>query len=348
MGNIHPYFYFCGIFFGIKQDWKLLFYRYNTPFAGVDCLISECLTGIVENEMFSEFVKKVVFNSKAMKYKLFILIFFISGIGVSAQGLDTLHLWPGNVPGETEPKAPPELSPDNTNHVSRIMKVTDPAIVVYPAPGGKNKGAGVVVCPGGGYNILAVDLEGYEIATWLNTLGYTAFVLQYRVPRKEAGALQDVQRALRIVRSKASQWDIDTAKVGVLGFSAGGSLAARAETRYHEQTYTPVDKADSFSCRPSFGVLIYPAYLDKGEKRSLTPELSVDSETPPTFLFATADDRYSNSVLVMAGALRDAHVPVELHLMPEGGHGYGLRKGNAAAEVWPQMAAAWMKDILNE
>jgi acetyl esterase/lipase len=204
------------------------------------------------------------------------------------------------------------------------------------------------VCPGGGYSILAVDLEGYEIAEWLNSLGFTAFVLQYRVPEKEEGALQDIQRTLRIIRSRAEEWDIDPAKLGVFGFSAGGSLSARASTRYNDTTYAPVDAADTFSCRPDFSVLIYPAYLDRGEERALTPELSVDENTPPMFLFATADDYHGNSVLVMAGALRDHEVPVELHFLAEGGHGYGLRPGNVAADTWPALAAKWLNKIVEE
>ncbi len=279
-----------------------------------------------------------------MKSKLFILMLSIFSLNVFSQGVDTVYLWPGQVPGENEAKDFPVVVPDTVHHITVIQKVTNPALVVYPASPGKSNGVGVIVCPGGGYNILAIDLEGYEIAAWLNTLGYTAFVLQYRVPRKEPGALQDAQRAIRIVRSRAREWNIDPQKIGVLGFSAGGSLAARAETEYRDRTYDPVDKADSLSCKPDFGVLIYPAYLDKGPGRTLTPELEVDSNTPPTFLFATADDQYSNSALVMAGALRDAHVPVELHLMPRGGHGYGLRKGNPAADIWPKLAAAWMND----
>ena len=170
-------------------------------------------------------------------------------------------------------KAAPVFSPDTNRSVIRISEVTNPAVIVYPAASEHNNGAGVVVCPGGGYNILAIDLEGYEIASWLNTLGYSAFVLQYRVPRKQEGALQDVQRAIRVIRSKAEEWNLDPDKLGVLGFSAGGSLAARAETRYNDRTYKSVDMADSLSCRPAFGVLIYPAYLDQGPGRTLTPEL---------------------------------------------------------------------------
>ncbi len=281
-----------------------------------------------------------------MKSKLFIFLCLVSSLQVFSQGADTIYLWPGAVPGETEAKSAAVFSGNDNGGVARISSVTDPAIVVFHPKAGKGNGAAVVICPGGGYNILAIDLEGYEIASWLNSLGYTAFVLQYRVPRKQEGALQDVQRALRLVRANAGKWNVEPGKIGVLGFSAGGSLSARAETRYSDQTYPPVDNADKLSCRPDFAVLIYPAYLDQGKDRSVTPELKVTSDTPPTFIFATTDDKYSNSALVFAGALRDAQVSVELHLMPVGGHGYGLRTGNPAAEKWPGWAASWMATIL--
>ena len=265
-----------------------------------------------------------------------------------AQTQDTVRIWSGKVPGETEEKHAPVVSPNRDRNVTRLTDVTDPAFVVYEASPENSSGAGVVVCPGGGYHILAVDLEGYEIAEWLNSLGFTAFVLQYRVPQKQEGALQDVQRTLRIIRSRAEEWNIDPDKLGVLGFSAGGSLSARTSTRHNDTTYEPIDSADTLSCRPDFSLLIYPAYLDQGENRALTPELKVNENTPPMFIFATADDQYGNSALVMTTALRDHKVPVELHFLAEGGHGYGLRPGNVAAATWPPLAAQWLKKIVTD
>jgi acetyl esterase/lipase len=156
----------------------------------------------------------------------------------------------------------------------------------------------------------------------------------------------DAQRAIRIIRSTASTYGLKSNKLGIMGFSAGGSLSARTATLYGKNTYAPVDKADSLSCRPDFTLLIYPAYLDLGTNRALTPELIVDQKTPPMFLFATADDPYSNSALVMTTALRDAKVPVELHFLANGGHGYGLRAGNIAGETWPHLAELWLKNII--
>ncbi len=252
------------------------------------------------------------------------------------------------MPSESEAKQKAVGSPNEKGKIELLSQVTDPILIAFePDPSIKN-GSSIIVCPGGGYKILAIEKEGYEIAQWLTQLGYTAFVLQYRVPDKEDGALMDIQRAIRIVRGKAPSLNLIPDKVGVMGFSAGGSLCARASTRYSIPSYGKRDHLDSLSCRPDFSLLIYPAYLDKGEQGSLSPELLVDINTPPMFIFATADDKYSNSTLVMATALRDNKVPVELHLLPVGGHGYGLRPGKTAAEVWPGLAEIWLKNLLFE
>jgi acetyl esterase/lipase len=252
------------------------------------------------------------------------------------------------VPGEKEAKHPAKIYPDSSGGVIRLTDITDPLITVYSPDKENNRHAGIIVCPGGGYKILAINLEGSEIAKWLTHNGITAFVLQYRVPNKQAGALQDVQRAIRIVRSKAAAFGIDTNRVGVMGFSAGGSLAARISTEYNHNWYKPIDHADYLPAKPDFTLLIYPAYLDKGPHHSLTPELKVNINTPPMFIFQTEDDPYGRSSLVMASALRKAKVPFELMIYPKGGHGYGLRKGNPAAEAWPPLALKWMKQILNK
>ena len=281
-----------------------------------------------------------------MKFYITGLFVFLMFMGSSAQQKVIIKLWPGAVPGETEAKHEPVVTDNKSGNVTRITDITDPAMIVFPASTDNNNGAGVVVCPGGGYSILAIDKEGYEIAEWLNKLGFTAAVLQYRVPKKQEGALQDVQRAIRIMRSKASKWNLNPDKLGVMGFSAGGSLSARASTLYDEKIYPKVDEKDDLSCKPDFALLIYPAYLDQGENRSLTPELKVNKNTPPTFIFQAADDRLANSSLVYASALRDADVPVELHLVPKGGHGFGMRPGNEAAETWPGLAEKWLKKVI--
>ena len=177
------------------------------------------------------------------------------------------------------------------------------------------------------------------MARWLAGQGYTAFVLAYRVPKNRPGALQDAQRAIRTVRSRGF------ASVGIIGFSAGASLSCRAATRWAQPAYAPQDDIDRQSCRPDFGMLIYPAYLDEGPEGTLTPELTVSAETPPLFVFGTEDDKqYSApSCMTITDAMRRAGAPVELHYLPRGGHGYGLRGG--AGLVWPKLAETWLQGL---
>ncbi len=281
-----------------------------------------------------------------MKTLFAFLFLFLLSVSVHSQAKELIYLWPGKVPGELKEKLPPVFESSKNDNVLRFAEVTNPAIELFlPDPSIKN-GSAIIVCPGGGYKILAYDKEGTEIAAWLNKLGFTAFVLQYRIPDKKDGAIQDIQRAIRIVRSNSQKWNLDPEKIGVMGFSAGGSLSARASTLFNKRTYSVVDKTDSLSCRPDFTMLIYPAYLDQGSDFSLTPELQISKEVPPMFIFQTADDTYGNSSLVMAGAMRSAKIPVELHMLSKGGHGYGLRPGNVAAETWPLLAEKWLRVVM--
>jgi acetyl esterase/lipase len=280
--------------------------------------------------------------------KIITIILMVCSSTAFSQKNELIYLWPGKVPGELKEKQTPAIDTSRKDNVLRYSEVTNPAIEVFlPDPARKN-GSAVIVCPGGGYRILAYDLEGTEIAVWLNKLGFTAFVLQYRIPDKKEGALQDVQRAMRIVRDNSQKWDISPEKIGVMGFSAGGSLSARASTLFNKKTYPAVDKTDSLSCKPSFTMLIYPAYLDQGPNLALTPELELSKDVPPMYIFQTADDPYGNSALVMAGALRNAKLPVELHFLSTGGHGYGLRPGKVAPETWPILAEKWLNSVLKD
>jgi acetyl esterase/lipase len=280
--------------------------------------------------------------------KITTIILMVCSFTAFSQKHDLIYLWPGKVPGELKEKQSPSIEASRNDNVIRFSEVTNPAIEVYLPDRSVNNGSAIIVCPGGGYRILAYDKEGTEIASWLNKLGFAAFVLQYRIPDKKEGALQDVQRAMRIVRSVANRWNIDPGKIGVMGFSAGGSLSARASTLFNKSTYSAVDKTDSLSCRPSFTLLIYPAYLDQGPDLSLTPELQLSKEVPPTFIFQTADDDYGNSSIVMAAALRNAKLPFEFHMLAKGGHGYGLRSGIDAAEVWPLLAEKWLRSVIKD
>lgn len=269
-----------------------------------------------------------------------------------------IALWPGVAPGETgdigeekdTTKTDPTVPPTHRDYIIRLGNVSAPTISVYKPPAHKDTGAAVVVCPGGGYSILAMNLEGTEVCQWLNSIGVTGVLLKYRVParkglEKHTAALQDVQRAIGIVRSRAAEWKIDPNRIGVLGFSAGGHLAASASNNFSQRTYPPVDDADNQDCRPNFAVLIYPAYLaTKEDKTKLAPELKVTDKTPPTFIAMTQDDPIGiENVYTYAAAIKDAKVPCEVHVYPVGGHGYGLRPSkNPVSTAWPRLTAEWM------
>ncbi|MGB3848698.1 MAG: alpha/beta hydrolase [Tunicatimonas sp.] len=266
-----------------------------------------------------------------------------------------LPLWPNGAPGEPEPlgeEADATTSDDNLvagEPLIRLANVTRPTITVYHAPEDQATGAVVVVCPGGGYHILAMDLEGTEVAAWLNSLGITAVVLKYRVPVREGiprhqRPLQDAQRAMKLVRSRAAEWNVDPNRIGVLGFSAGGHLAATLSNTA-KRTYDRIDATDTFSSRPNFTVLIYPAYLTASAAGTeLASEIPITEDTPPAFLVHAQDDHISveNSLFYYL-ALKQAEVPAEMHVYATGGHGYGLRRVDSPVRTWPDRAARWLE-----
>lgn len=267
----------------------------------------------------------------------------------------TIDLWPQVAPGEKGDLGEERDMTKSSDGlvagkpVIRLGNISKPIMALFPAPGGSETPA-VLVCPGGGYNILAWDLEGSEVCDWLNSKGVTGVLLKYRVPKRPgleryAPPLQDAQRAMGLLRARAKEFGIDKRRIGVLGFSAGGHLAAALSNNYQERTYPTVDEADANSCRPDFTVLIYPAYLtlkDEGDK--IAPELKITSETPPTFIAMAEDDpvRVENA-LVYGLALKNAKVPVELHVYPSGGHGYGLRPTTNLVSSWPRRAEDWLR-----
>jgi acetyl esterase/lipase len=269
-----------------------------------------------------------------------------------------VNLWPGTAPGEKgdigEEK---DVSKPGEGLVAgkpiiRLANVSQPTITIYAPPAEKANGAAVIVCPGGGYSILALDLEGTEVCQWLNSLGVTGVLLKYRVPKRagQEGPIaphQDVQRAISLVRSRAQEWHLNPARIGVLGFSAGGHLAALASNEYAERAYAHVDAADDVSCRPDFALLIYPAYLtEKNKAEKITSEFSVTAQTPPSFLVMAEDDPvHVENVLFYALALKNAKVPFELHVYPTGGHGYGLRPNGKSVTTWPARAGEWMEKL---
>jgi acetyl esterase/lipase len=292
----------------------------------------------------------MIANFKPRRAAVLACGFLLWAAGLPAEDRVELELWPHGAPGETGDIGEETATTTGEPPVTRVTNVTRPTITVYRAPENNATGCAVVVCPGGGYNILAFDLEGTEIAEWLNSVGVTAVLLKYRVPRRDKeephkAPLQDVQRAIRLVRKNAGAWEIDPARVGLLGFSAGGHLTVMAGTHWDGTTYERIDDADDLSCRPDFLVPIYPAYLgDRDNPQQLSPLVRITSQTPPTFVAITYDDKdraiYAALLLV---ELHRAGVPAELHIYSKGGHGYGLRPSDNPVSTWPKRCEDWMR-----
>jgi len=284
------------------------------------------------------------------------IIFFSITLSGTVHAQTPIKLWPAipklekplNAVESDQTKATDGKIADRT--LIRLGNVSDPTITFFPAEASKNTGTTVLVCPGGGYHILALDLEGTEVCDWLGSIGVNSALLKYRVPRREgrdkhAAPLEDAQRAMSIIRSRAKELSIDPDRIGALGFSAGGHLTAMLCTSGDHRTYDGVDEIDKVTCRPNFGLLIYPGYIiDDKQKEKLAPEITINSETPPMFLTMAEDDPVdSENVLRLAIALKQAKVPFALHMFPTGGHGFGLRPTSADATHWPEDAERWMK-----
>ncbi len=271
--------------------------------------------------------------------------------------LTTIPLWPKGAPG-AQPNPGPEVdtttAKDNSiagKPIIRLGSVSNPTLTVYP-PKTANTGAAVVVFPGGGYRILAIDLEGTEVCTWLNSAGITCVLVKYRVPESgpypaSDAPLQDAQRALGIVRQHAAEWQIDPSRVGVLGFSAGAHLAALLSTHFDQRAYPAIDAADQLNCRPDFALIIYPGYLANAAK-DFAPNADINptDRTPPSFIVQAENDPvHVENAIVYFMQLKKAKVPAELHIYAEGGHGYGLRRTALPITTWPQTAEIWLHTI---
>ncbi len=290
--------------------------------------------------------------------QMFRSVLAIGAMGAVLQAAvsEPIRLWPTQPPGETT-SLPAEVDTTkptdrlvNGKRIVRLGNVSDPTITIYSPDPAKNAGAAVIVAPGGGYSILAYELEGTEVCEWLNSIGVTGVLLKYRVPQRPGRArqdapLEDAQRAMGMVRAKAAELGIDPERIGMLGFSAGAHLTAVLSNHHERRTYERVDAADEVSCRPDFALLIYPAYLAIKEKNNeIAPELPISAKTPPTFLVMTEDDsvRVENALFYYL-ALKNAGVRAEMHLYPEGGHGYGLQRTKALVTTWPARAEEWMR-----
>lgn len=282
-------------------------------------------------------------------------VLFLVGLLLSHMSMaqKSVLLFPDVAPGEKRTMT--ETRDDTGDKVGelsvlRVSNVGSPAITIYPANPDVASGAAMVVCPGGGYYLLAYDLEGTEVCDWLNAAGITAILLKYRVPRRPnrpmyEAPLQDVQRAISYVRAHADELGIDPERIGVVGFSAGAHLSVMASTAYDKRSYLPIDEVDKVSCRPDYCLLVYPAYLS-GKNFQLAPEIKVTKDVPPTMIIQAEDDKsYIDSSLFYYYALKQAGVPAWMHLYSNGGHGYGLRDTGCMVNEWPDRAEDWFQEL---
>jgi len=309
-----------------------------------------------------------------MRRLIFVLAFVLALGGRSAQkpvwqpspGHRQIPIWPSAAP-DAQPVPGPEYMETSKELIGgrpvvSVYNVSRPTMTVY-SPHGRNTGGAVVVFPGGGFEELAIDLEGTEVCDWLTSTGITCVLLKYRVPSlpydwhckcrpdglaTSTLALEDAQRTMGLARLHAAEWHIDPHKIGVLGFSAGGYLVAEISTKFERRLYAPVDAADKQSCRPDFAIGIYPGHLwVGGDALRLNPNVPVTRQTPPTFLLQNEDDHVDdvNDALAYYTALKNAGVPVEIHSYAQGGHAFGLRPTDLPATHWPELMERWLVTI---
>jgi acetyl esterase/lipase len=267
-----------------------------------------------------------------------------------------VDLWPGKTPGdvgiEGEETTRIYESPLLKGPTKLITNVTKPTLTLYSPPQENNTGTAMLICPGGGYHNLFWELEGEEVAAWLNSQGMTGIILKYRCPRRPGdikgepplGPLLDAQRAVSLVRSRANEWRIDPGRIGMVGFSAGGHLAIATATSFEKRTYDPIDAIDKASCRPDFAIGCYSGYLKAKDKDATPPGIQVPPGTPPIFLAHTTDDSISdpeNSVFMYL-ALKRAKIPVEMHLFATGEHDFGVRQNDKLPSSWTRLCIKWL------
>jgi len=273
-----------------------------------------------------------------------------------------VEVWPGQPPDDTAQAGTERVRLSQkldrkhvevTEQTRLITDVTKPTLTICHPAKEKDTGTAILICPGGGYWDLFWQLEGEEVADWLNSIGVTGIILKYRVPRhsdepKDLPArrpLQDAQRAVSLIRSKAKGWGIDPQRIGIVGFSAGGHLAIATATSFENRTYPPMDDIDNVSCRPDFAISVYPGYLKVKDKDELAPSLRIPAGTPPVFLAHGGADIISppeNSVLMYL-ALRKAGIPAELHVYALAAHDFGVRPSDQPCSTWTESCAAWLR-----
>jgi len=290
-----------------------------------------------------------------MKAKWWMMLFSFLAGWAAVRGQSPIDLWPGSPPGDTQ-TLPPEADLTGPKDgliagrsVIRLSNVSTPTLTVYRPTAGAT-GTAVIVCPGGGFRLLAMDLEGTEIAAWLNHIGITAILLKYRVPSRPGeepwmAAVQDAQRAVSVVRGRAAEWHLNPRRIGLCGFSAGGQTAGLTALLGQERQYQPVDEADQSPCKPDFGILVYPSDFVDRRSGKLTKPIRVPADAPPVFLVQTFDDPVSPlNVLELGAAWARSKVPVETHLYARGGHGYGVRAiAGEPCTYWPVACESWLR-----
>jgi acetyl esterase/lipase len=273
-----------------------------------------------------------------------------------------VDVWPGKAPNDAgisgEEKfielkidgKPYQVAGKPTKWLTNVSK---PTLTVYRPAKDKNTGVAMLICPGGGYHNLGWDVEGEEVAAWLNSIGITGIILKYRCPRRAGdvkgepplGPLMDAQRAVSLVRGQAKEWGIDPKKIGMVGFSAGGHLAGATATNFDKRAYDPIDDIDKIGCRPDFAVMLYSGYLKVKDKDEPAPDLRISAQTPPIFLVHASDDTVSSvdHSVIMYLALKRAGVPTELHIYASGGRGFGVRKSDQPCSTWADRCSAWLR-----
>jgi len=284
-----------------------------------------------------------------MKKPFLLSILSVFSVGLYAQKVEAV--WSGDAPGEVPGEVGEEMV--EVKGVKRVSNVTKPTITYYLSDSTKANGTTVIVCPGGSYQILAIEHEGEDVCKWLNSLGIHAALLKYRVPRRKnrephAAPLQDAQRAMGLVRQAGKSWDVPLTELGIIGFSAGGNLAVMTATSFNHRTYDKVDPADNLSCRPDFAMPIYPAYLlDEKNSEKLFPHIQITKDCPPFFFAHTGDDHIlaEGSIQIFLELEKLGVKGNELHVYPFGGHGYGMRKTSYPVSKWSDRAADWMRAL---
>lgn len=294
--------------------------------------------------------------------RLAVLVFTVLSLRATAAEPLVVDLWPGKTPGDVGIKGP-EISRVHDSPLvgptRLITNVSKPTLTLYRAPGNSSTGTAMIICPGGGYWDLYWELEGEEVAAWLNSVGITGIILKYRCPRRPGdvkgepplGPQLDAQRAVSLVRSRSAEWGIDPRRIGIVGFSAGGHLALATATNFARRLYDPIDPIDQVSSRPDFAVLCYSGYFKAKGKDELAPGLTIPADAPPVFLAHTSDDRESyggslseNSVFMYV-ALKRAGIPTELHVFATGDHDFGVRRNGKLPATWPDLCLRWLRSL---